>query len=84
MEKSCQGHLTEKFINYKSTFSKISHRCCVISVFAASIEEARHQFCPTGEDSWCKYQANKDTYRPKFGLSIAIREFIKTFIYGTE
>ena len=86
-----QGLLTEKIIsklqNYygiavRSTCHENIHslKVAIAAVlyycFSASSEEARHQFCPTGEDSWCKYHANKDTYRPKLGLPIAIREFI--------
>ena len=46
----------------------------------ASSLEAQHQFCPTGVDSWCKYHAAKETYKPKPGLSAAIIEFVRHLI----
>ena len=89
---SGQSRLTEKIINKLQNYYGIAIRStCHENVHSlkvaigaalyhrstASSEEARRHFCPTGEDSWCKYHANKDTYRPKLGLSIAIREFMK-------
>ena len=87
-----QGQLTEKFINKLQNYYSIAIRStCPENVYSprvaigvvlyhcsvASSEEAWHHICPTGEDSWCKYHVNKDTCRPKLGLPIAIREFIK-------
>ena len=89
---SGQGHLTEKIINklqnyygiaigstcYENVHSlKVAIGAALYHRSTTSSEEARHHFCPTGEDSWCKYHANKDTYRPKLGLPIVIREFMK-------
>ena len=89
---SGQGRLTEKIINNLQNYYDIAIRStCHENVYSlkvaigavlyhcseASSEEAGHHFWPTGEDLWYKYHANKDTYRPKLGLPIAIRKFIK-------
>ena len=62
----------ENVHSLKVAIGAVLHHCS-----AASREEARNHFCPTGEDSCCKYHANKDNYRPRLGLPIAIREFMK-------
>lgn len=38
--------------------------------------KAHHEFCPTGDESWCKYHSNRNTYKAKPGFPTAIREFI--------
>ena len=88
---SGQGRLTEKFINKLQNYYGIAIRSsCQGNVYSmkkaiaavlyhcseASNLEAQHQFCPIGLDSWCKYHADKETYKPKPGLPAAIREFI--------
>ena len=43
--------------------------------------EARHQYCPRGKDSWCKYQSDKftgeSTYKSRICIPTAVREVIK-------
>ena len=83
---SGQGHLTEKIINELQNYYGIAIRStchenvhslkvAIDAVFyhcsAASSEETRHRFCPTGENSCFKYHANRDTCTPKLGLPTA-------------
>ena len=48
---------------------------------AHSNDNIRHQFCPTGPDSWCKYQSdkvtNKKTSKNHISLPPAVAELIK-------
>ena len=92
---SSQGLLTEKFINKLQNYYGIAIRSfchgninslkkAIAAVLyycsEASSLEARHQFCPTGLDSWCKYHADKvqaKTCKLKPGLPATIREFIR-------
>ena len=92
---SGQGRLTEKFINKLQNYYGIAIRSfchgnvnslkkAIAAVLyycsEASSLEARHQFCPTGLDSWCKYHADKvqaKTCKLKPGLPATIREFIR-------
>ena len=43
-------------------------------------DDTRHKFCPTNDDTWCKWQKDKidktKTYRHKVCLSTAIKELI--------
>ena len=89
---SGERRLTENFINKLQNYYEIAIRSsCHGNVYylkkafvavlyycsEASSLETQHQFCPTGVDSWCKYHADKETYKPKPRLRAAIREFIR-------
>ena len=88
---SGQGGLTEKINKSQNCYAIAIRSTCHENVHslkvaigavlyrcsATSSEEAQHHFYPTGEDSWCKYRANKIPYRPKLGFPFAIREFMK-------
>ena len=45
------------------------------------VEHERHKFCPTGSDSWCKWQSDKvtgkTTYKKKINLPSAIKELLQ-------
>ena len=46
---------------------------------ASYVKENRHTYCPTGADTWCKYQKAKETgekYADKPGLPVAVRDKI--------
>ena len=68
IRSSCHGNV----YSLKKAIAAVLYHCS-----EASSLEAQHQFCPTGVDSWCKYHADKETYKPKPGLPAAIREFIR-------
>ena len=40
-------------------------------------DDPNHSFCPTGPDSWCKYNVNDQTYTHKHGLPSAIKDEIE-------
>lgn len=40
-------------------------------------EKPQHQFCPTGENTWCKYVKDKDSHKHKTAIAPAVAELIK-------
>ena len=66
MQSSCHGNV----YSLKKAIAAVLYHCS-----EGSSLEAQHQFCPTGVDSWCKYHADKETYKPK---PAAIREFVRS------
>ena len=39
--------------------------------------ESRHQFCPRGPDTWCKYWKDPENYQAKKGMPIVIHQLVK-------
>ena len=44
-------------------------------------EETRHQFCPTGEKSWCKWQSDKFTGKRQYKQRINLPSVIKNELF---
>ena len=44
---------------------------------ASTDEDPQHDLCPDGENSWCGYKRDKDTYQHKNGIPACIVEIIK-------
>ena len=44
---------------------------------ASTDSEPNHSFCPTGPESWCKYQNDQENYKHKHGLPRAIVELVE-------
>ena len=87
-----QGRLTEKLMNklqniygiaLRQNVGKTVHqlKVAVGAVLYHCTEfnnlESRHQFCPPGPDTWCKYWKDSENYQQKKGMSIVINQLIK-------
>lgn len=44
---------------------------------ASTDENPQHDLCPEGQDSWCGYKRDRDTYKQKNGIPACIVEVIK-------
>ena len=44
---------------------------------ASTDQNPQHHLCPEGEDSWCGYKKDKETYKHKNGIPTCIVELIK-------
>jgi len=90
-----KGRLTNKLINSFQVFygmairknkgDALAMQTNVMAIpfhYASTRDEPQHHFCPVGETSWCKWQADKasgtNNYRPlKNPLSSALVEVLK-------
>ena len=89
---SGRGRLTDKAINTMQNYYGMAIRQNVGNLHAmrravgavlyhcsdVQIDEQRHQFCPAGEGSWCKWQSDKATnkcqYKKKVNLPLSIKD----------
>ena len=89
---SGRGRLTDKAINTLQNYYGMAIRSNTDDINAmkravgavlfhcsdVQLETERHKFCPTGENSWCKWQSDKVTgrneYKKKLNLPGAIKE----------
>ena len=68
--------------NVGSLYAMKKNFCALLYHYSeAKDPDTRHQFCPRGIDSWCKYQTNLsnilEPYEPSLTLPISIRDLIK-------
>ena len=87
-----QGRLTEKLMNNLQNLDGIALRQNVdktvhqLKVAVGAVlyhctefnnSESRHQFCPRGPDTWCKYWKDPENYQAKKGMPIVIHQLVK-------
>ena len=92
---SGRGRLTDKAINTLQNYYGMAIRSNTDDINAmkravgavlfhcsdVQLETERHKFCPTGENSWCKWQSDRVTgrneYKKKLNLPGAIKEHLQ-------
>jgi len=73
--------IKQNLYGMKKGIAAIIHHCS-----ETSNSEACHQYCPRGENTWCKYHKlqDKESYPPRINLPSAVAEVISPIISHTD